>query len=155
MQWGKEVREMKWVSIEQQKTAKYSWQVYLSLQVRGIRLQFHEIRVALQKYVNIHVSSEVIHELGKGDSLHWEDSDGMKDRWQHCLLVKNIMITPSVSYWVVSWTYMSVMRTHLSSFIQNPSDIKKHWLFRVGRRTEAQWLLFFKGEFERNGWNSY
>lgn len=48
------------------------------------------------------VCSEVIHEFGKGDSLHWEDSDGMKDRWQHCLLVKNIMITSSVSYWVVS-----------------------------------------------------
>lgn len=38
-QWGKEekVWEIKWVSNKQQKKAKYSWQVYLSLGVRGIK----------------------------------------------------------------------------------------------------------------------
>lgn len=46
------------------------------------------------------VYSKVIHELGKGDLLHWEDSDG-KNGQQYCFPVKNIMITSSTSFWVV------------------------------------------------------
>jgi len=47
------------------------------------------------------VCAKVNHELDKGDLLHWENSDGMKNGWQHYFLVKNIMISSSVSCQVV------------------------------------------------------